>query len=59
MLNTEPDDEISILEEIAHIETDLASLDECVYEVHMQRKFLNHRLADLKYKLKQIRESRV
>ena len=29
--------------------------DEDVYELSMKRKFLNHRLADLEYKLSQIR----
>ena len=54
MLNRELDDEASILREIQAIESELGSLSDRMYELSMERKFLNHRLADLRYKQSQI-----
>ena len=54
MLNRELDDEASILREIQVIESELESLNDRMYELSMERKFLNHRLADLRYKQSQI-----
>lgn len=54
MLNRELDDEKSILCEIQVIESELESLNEQKYELSMKRKFLNHRLADLRYKQSRI-----
>lgn len=49
MLNHESDDEPSIIQEINDIESKLKSLNRQQYELSMKQKFLNHRLADLKY----------
>jgi hypothetical protein len=51
MLSLEPDDKISIIQEIRAVEYELKTLNDKAYEINMQRKMLHHRLADLEYNL--------
>ncbi len=51
MPHKEDDDKPAILTEIRRIENELAGLSSDMYDISMKRKFLHHRLADLKYDL--------
>lgn len=53
MTYNESDDEPSILAEISRLEHELANLDEELYSLTTRRRLINHRIADLKYELRQ------
>lgn len=53
MAYDESDDESSIRIKIGKLERELYSINANSYDNLMRRKFLNHRIADLKYKLKE------
>ncbi len=52
----ESDDKTSIMDEICEIEKQIADLEEKLSDICMQRKLLNHRLADLKWNLSHPKE---
>ena len=52
MACNESDDKLEIQNEIHRLEKERMSLGDSLYEIAMKRKFINHRLADLRYKLK-------
>lgn len=54
MAYNESDEKSSILDEIRILETKIAGLGDMEYEIAMKRKMLNHRLADLRYELRQL-----
>ncbi len=56
MAYNEPDDKLEIQNEIRMLEEKIASLGDKKYEIAMKRKMLNHRLFDLRYKLRQLDE---
>ena len=51
MAYNESDDKLEIQNEIRYVEQQLTDLGDEVYRVSMRRKFLQHKLADLKYEL--------
>ena len=52
MAYNESDDKLAIQNEIHRLEQKRMSLGNSLYEIAMERKFTNHKLADLQYKLK-------
>lgn len=56
MAYNESDEKSRILNEIRTLETKIAGLGDKKYEIAMEHKMLNHRLADLRYELRQLEE---
>ena len=56
MAYNESDEKSRILNEIRILETKIADLGDREYEIAMKHKMLNHRLADLRYELRQLDE---
>ena len=57
MAYNESDEKSRILNEIRILETKIADLGDRKYEIAMEHKMLNHRLADLKYELRLLEEN--
>jgi len=57
MAYNESDDKSAIFFEIRKLEEQIASLDKKVATISMERKFLQHRLSDLRYELKHGKDS--
>ena len=53
MAYNESDDEPSILAEISKLEGELVNLEEQLYFLSTRRRLIKHRIADLKYELRQ------
>lgn len=51
MTYNESDDKIDLEKEIERLKKKLEILSEQEYHIMMERKFINHRLADLQYEL--------
>lgn len=51
MAYNESDDKIDLEKEIEQLKKRLEALSEQEYHILMERKFINHRLADLQYEL--------
>lgn len=56
MLDRESNDEASILREIKMIKQQLNNINNKTYDILMQRKMLNHKLADLEYELNHLED---
>ena len=56
MAYNESDEKSRMLNEIRILEAKIAGLGDKKYEIAMEHKMLNHRLADLRYELRQLEE---
>lgn len=56
MAYNESDEKSRMLNEIRILESKIAGLGDKKYEIAMEHKMLNHRLADLRYELRQLEE---
>ena len=52
MTYNESDDQHSLLNEIRILEQKIADLDNELYDICMEKKFIRHRIADLEYELR-------